>query len=30
LVDRKGIVRAVNVRGNALMRVAGALMREAR
>ena len=30
LVDRKGIVRAVNVRGNALMRVAGALMLEAR
>jgi len=29
LVDRKGIVRAVNVRGNALMRVAAALMREA-
>jgi len=30
LIDRKGIVRAVNVRGNALMRVAGALMLEAR
>ena len=30
LIDRKGIVRAVNVRGNALMRVTGALMREAR
>jgi thiol-disulfide isomerase/thioredoxin len=30
LIDRKGIVRAVNVRGNTLMRVAGALMREAR
>ena len=30
LVDRKGIVRAVNVRGNALMRVAEALMLEAR
>jgi thiol-disulfide isomerase/thioredoxin len=30
LVDRKGIVRAVNVRGNALMSVAGALMREPR
>ena len=30
LVDRKGIVRAVNVRGNALMRVAAALMLEAR
>ncbi len=30
LVDRKGIVRAVNVRGSALMRVTEALMREAR
>jgi thiol-disulfide isomerase/thioredoxin len=30
LVDRKGIVRAVNVRGSALMRVTEALMGEAR
>jgi hypothetical protein len=30
LVDRKGIVRAVNVRGTALMRVAGALMPDTR
>ena len=30
LIARKGIVRAVNVRGTALMRVAGALLREAR